>query len=271
MAGTGLPRAFALAGALGQGRSAPRCPARGRPIPGSPEAARAGAISLSRAGHYSARSLTTELLGDPCHVLTLKACNGQLIFSRLAGAIHASDRRSAVGGSSADFIHCHEPFFREGHPHDDHAKVKESGVEARDRRLLPTMLTCSGHKDACHLPDQSTAEPEARRRVDKTAHRSAHVSVAGWCSEEDRIGLHQPLGLRNGHVLKPRLGRPAIVWTELGHSVQTDLCTLDVANSLFDGFGHSVDVAVRTIEDDLSFHLDSRKIPGQIRALWKFT
>src|SRR6185295_8428635 len=91
---------------------------------------------------------TTEFFGDPCHVLTLKACNGQLVFSGLAGAIHASDRGSAVGGSSADFIHCQEASFRIGHPDGDHAKVKESGVEARDRRLLPTMLTCSGHKDA---------------------------------------------------------------------------------------------------------------------------
>ena len=100
-------------------------------------------------------------------MLALEAGDFQLIRGGVAGAVWPREGRGPVGGSAADLLHVNQAGFAVGHAYDDHAMMQKSGVEARNRGFLATVLRTGRSKNALDLANEGTAEPKSAGLIEK--------------------------------------------------------------------------------------------------------
>jgi hypothetical protein len=62
-----------------------------------------------------------------------------------------------------------EAGFAVGHADDDHAMMQKSGVKARNRGFLATVLRTGRSKNAPDLANEGTAEPKSAGLIEKLA------------------------------------------------------------------------------------------------------
>ena len=200
------------------------------------------------------------------------ACPGsgrlQLIRGGVAGAIWPGEGRGPIGGSAADLIHVNEAGFAVGHPDDDHAMMQKSGVEARNRGLLATVLRAGTSKNAPNLANEGTVEPKSAGLIEKIAHLAAHVSEASWRTENDSVGLRKLIDRGHWHLGQSGLGGLGtvffehIVRSELRHLIERDFCAEDLLCALGYCLGHAVNVPIHAMKNDLN--LDAHRDPPKV-------
>ena len=114
-----------------------------------------------------------------------------------------------------------EAGFAVGHADEDHAMMQKSGVEARNRGFLATVLRTGRSKNAPDFANEGTAEPKSAGLIEKMAHLGAYVSEANWRTENDRVGLGKLIDRGHRHLGKSGPGGLGTVFFE--HIVRSEL------------------------------------------------
>ena len=112
-------------------------------------------------------------------------------------------------------------------------------------------------KHATNFSDQGTLAPQSAGLVEEIAHLRSHVSKTRWRAEDNRVGFGKFVYRGDRYVRKTSLGGLGAVFFQdvVGDKfcdlVQRNFRSRDLLDTLGNGLGHFVHVAVHAVENHL--------------------